>query len=215
MSYFLKNVEAQKCQRLAEEIDRVFPLKECVKRAIAATPREIFVPLGFKHYAYKLDALPISANQWISSPLTVAKVTQFLEPKEADSVLEIGCGSGYQAAVLSKIVRRVFSIERIEKLANEAKKRFKELNILNIHVRYSDGTLGWREFAPYDRILFSASIKEIPKKIFDQLSENGILIAPIEKEDRQVITKFIKRGSMIKKEELDECVFVPTKRGTI
>lgn len=215
MNYFLKKIELQKCQNLADEIDKLFPLEEHVKRAIALTPREIFVPVGFKHHAYKLDALPMSANQWISSPLTVAKMTQFLEPYGADSVLEIGCGSGYQAAVLSKIVRRVFTIERIEKLAGEARKRFRELDISNVNVRYSDGILGWREFAPYDRILFSASIKEIPSHIFEQLNDNGILVAPIEKESAQIITKFVKRGSLIKKEELDKCLFVPTKKGTI
>ncbi len=215
MNQFLKRVELQKCQKLAEEIDRVFTLDSNIKKAIASTPREIFVPVGFKHHAYKLDALPISENQWISSPLTVAKMTQFLEPKGADSVLEIGCGSGYQAAILSKLFRRVFSVERIEKLVWEAKKRFKELNILNINVRYSDGMLGWKEFAPYDRILFSASLKNIPQNILEQLNNGGILVAPIEKDGKQIITRFIKNSFTIEKEELDECLFVPTKRGTV
>lgn len=215
MNQFLKRVELQKSKKLAQEIDKVFPLDKSIKESISNTPREIFVPIGFKHHAYKLDALPIGADQWISSPLTVAKMTQFLEPKGADSVLEIGCGSGYQAAILSLIVRRVFSIERIEKLAQEAKKRFKELKIYNVNVRYSDGTVGWKEFAPFDRILFSASIKSIPEAIFDQLNKNGILVAPIEKEKKQIITRFIKRGSSIIKEELDECLFVSTKKGTV
>ena len=215
MSFFIQKLELQKCQKLADEIDKIFPLDDNVKMAIAKTPREIFVPVGFKHFAYKLDALPISSNQWISSPLTVAKMTQYLMPKNVDSVLEIGCGSGYQAAVLSHLFRRVFSVERIEKLVYEAKKRFKELEIYNINVRYSDGLLGWKEFSPYDRVLFSASIKEIPQNIFDQLNDKGILVAPIEKDGRQIITRYIKNGNSIKKEELEECLFVPTKKGTI
>lgn len=215
MNQFLKKLELQKCQKLANEIDKIFPLKESIKKAIASTPRNMFVPAGFEHHAYKLDALPISANQWISSPLTVAKMTQFLEPYGADSVLEIGCGSGYQAAILSRLFRRVFTIERVEKLVKEAKNRFKELNILNVNVRYSDGTLGWREFAPYDRILFSASIENIPRYFFEQLNDNGILVAPIQKGDGQIITKFTKKGNVIKKEELEKCFFVPTKKGTI
>jgi len=215
MSFFIKKIESQKCLNLANEIDKIFPLDKSVKEAIAKTPREIFVPMGFKHFAYKLDALPISSNQWISSPLTVAKMTQFLDPKGADSVLEIGCGSGYQAAILSRLFRRVFTIERIEKLVEEAKKRFRELDIYNINIRYSDGLLGWREFSPYDRILFSASIDEIPRSIFDQLKDKGILVAPITKGKKQIITKFIKNKDIIEKEELEECLFVPTKSGTI
>ncbi|WP_281951826.1 protein-L-isoaspartate(D-aspartate) O-methyltransferase [Nitrosophilus kaiyonis] len=216
MSFFIKKIESQKCEKLAEDIDKIFPLEKDIKKAISKTPREIFVPIGFKHLAYKLDALPISANQWISSPLTVAKMTQYLIPEGADSVLEIGCGSGYQAAILSQLFRRVFSVERVEKLVSEAKKRFKELDLININVRYSDGLLGWREFSPYDRILFSASITNIPETIFEQLSSNkGILVAPIQKDNRQIITRFIKNGNFIKKEELEECLFVPTKKGTV
>lgn len=215
MNHFVKKIELQKCNKLAQEIDKIFPLDDIVKEAIANTPREIFVPVGFKHFAYKLEALPISANQWISSPLTVAKMTQYLNPINVDSVLEIGCGSGYQAAILSHIFRRVFSVERVEKLVFEAKRRFKELGIYNVNVRYSDGLLGWREFSPYDRILFSASIEEVPQAIFEQLSNKGILVAPIQKGKKQIITRFLKNGEIIKKEELEECLFVPTKNGTI
>jgi len=211
----IEKIELQKCKRMADEIDRVFPLEKSVKEAIASVKRELFVPTGFKHFAYKLDALPLSSNQWISSPLTVAKMTQALMiDKSVDSVLEIGCGSGYQAAILSRLVRRVFSIERIEKLSKEAKERFKELGFHNINVRCDDGQNGWSSFAPYDRILFSAAAKEIPSKIFDQLKDGGILVAPIDTKDRHIITRFIKDGSNIKKEELQECLFVPILSGT-
>ncbi|BAF69163.1 protein-L-isoaspartate(D-aspartate) O-methyltransferase [Nitratiruptor sp. SB155-2] len=206
----IERIELQKCQKMADNIDTIFPLEPPIKEAFASVRRELFVPLGFKHHAYKLDALPIAGNQWISSPLTVAKMTHFLEPVGADSVLEIGCGSGYQAAILSRIVRRVFTVERIERLVREAKQRFKELGTSNIHVRYADGMLGWREFAPYDRILFSAAIETVPKNIFDQLHDEGILVAPIIKGERQVITRFYKNGN---KEELDECLFIDSKTG--
>ena len=203
-------IELQKCKKMAEEIEKQIKLSKEVKEAIAATQREIFVPL--KHYAYKLEALPLSSNQWISSPLTVAKMTQALETKSADSVLEIGCGSGYQAAILSRLIRRVFTIERIEKLLKEAKQRFKDLNITNIHTRFDDGQNGWKTYAPFDRILISASIAQIPQKLFDQLNEGGILVAPIEKNDKQIITKFVKKEK-IYTQEIDECLFVPVVKG--
>ena len=203
-------IEQQKCKKLAQNIDAVFPLHPAIKEAFAKVRRELFVPPGLKHHAYKLDALPIASNQWISSPLTVAKMTQFLEPVGVDKVLEIGCGSGYQAAILSKIVRRVFTVERIERLVVEAKLRFKELSITNIHVRYADGMLGWKQFAPYERILFSAAVHRIPSTIFDQLDDNGFIVAPIIKGDEQVITRFDKAG---KKEELDSCYFIDSKSG--
>ncbi len=208
----ISHIEAQKCKRLAQNIDEVFPLEPKIFQAFATIPRELFVPLGFRHHAYKLDALPISGSQWISSPLTVAKMTHYLRPLGADSVLEIGCGSGYQAAILSQLVRRVFSVERIERLVHQAKQRFKELGIANVHIRYADGRLGWREFAPYDRILFSTAIEEVPQTILEQLAAGGILVAPIIQGDRQIITRFVKNGG-IYKEELESCLFIDAKAG--
>ncbi len=210
---FVEKIQRQKRIKMAEEISKEFPLSQEVKEAIISTKRELFVPKGFSHFAYKLDALPLSCRQWISSPLTVAKMTEILMPKGADSVLEIGCGSGYQAAVLSKIIRRVFTIERIEKLLNEARKRFREYNLTNIHTRLGDGTLGWREFAPYDRIIVSAAIDEIPKALFEQLKEGGILVAPINEENGQIITRFRKVNGKILKEKIEKCSFVPIKNG--
>jgi len=209
----LDRITATKTARLAEECHQKFSLSDAVKGAIASTNRELFVPTGFKHNAYKLDALPMGSSQWISSPLTVAKMTEYLEPKGADRVLEVGCGSGYQAAVLSHIFRGVFTIERIESLMIEAKNRFRELGIHNIHTRTDDGQNGWIQYAPYDRILFSATAKEIPQKLFDQLRDGGILVAPMQKGSKQIITQFKKSGNSIQKTELESCDFVPILDG--
>ncbi|MRI84255.1 MAG: protein-L-isoaspartate O-methyltransferase [Nitratiruptor sp.] len=208
-----ERIELHKCRKLAEEIDAILHLHPKIKEAFAKTRRELFVPAGFKHHAYKLDALPIAGKQWISSPLTVAKMTQALEPIGADSVLEIGCGSGYQAAILSHIVRRVFSIERIERLVIEARNRFRHLGITNVNVRYADGMLGWKEFAPYDRILFSTAIHTIPERIIEQLKDGGILVAPQIKGNHQVIVKYVKHGSYLRKSELERCLFIHSKSG--
>lgn len=209
----MDRITATKTARMADEIEKIFPISPEVKSAIAKTNREVFVPSGFEHNAYKLDALPIGAAQYISSPLTVAKMTEYLFPRGADRVLEVGCGSGYQAAVLSQLFRGVFSIERIEPLIIEAKQRFRDLNIHNVHTRTDDGQKGWIQYAPYDRILFSATAKEIPAKLFEQLVDGGILVAPMQKGDKQVITRFIKDGTRIEEEELEDCDFVPVLDG--
>ena len=209
----MDRITATKTARLAEECNKIFSMSDAVKNAIASTSREEFVPTGFRHNAYKLDALPIGAAQYISSPLTVAKMSEYLEPQGADRVLEIGCGSGYQAAVLSHLFRGVFSIERIESLMLEAKSRFRTLGITNVHTRTDDGQNGWVQYAPYDRILFSATAKKIPSKLFEQLRDGGILVAPMQKGSKQVITKFKKRGTSIHKTELEACDFVPILDG--
>jgi len=209
----LDRITATKTARMADEIQKQFLLSPEIKKAIANTNREAFVPAGFRHNAYKLDALPIGGAQYISSPLTVAKMTEYLFPRGADRVLEVGCGSGYQAAVLSHLFRGVFTIERIEPLILEAKKRFRDLGINNVHTRTDDGQNGWIKYAPYDRILFSATAKEIPSKLFEQLADGGILVAPIEKGNKQVITRFMKNGSHIEEEELEDCDFVPILDG--
>jgi protein-L-isoaspartate(D-aspartate) O-methyltransferase len=209
----LDRITATKTARLAEECAQKFKLSDKVKKAIALTNREAFVPTGFKHNAYKLDALPMGSSQWISSPLTVAKMTEYLEPEGADRVLEIGCGSGYQAAVLSHLFRGVFTIERIESLMLEAKIRFRTLGLGNIHTRTDDGQNGWSQYAPYDRILFSASAKSIPQKLFDQLRDGGILVAPMQVGTKQIIVKYKKIGTKIERIELEACDFVPVLDG--
>ena len=202
-----------KLHKMVEEIDAKFAIEKEIKDAFESVDRELFVPMGFKNLAYRLDALPMSGEQWISSPLTVAKMTHYLELDGVDKVLEIGCGSGYQAAILSKIVRRVFTIERIESLLDEAKERFNLLAINNIFTRFDDGQRGWQKYAPYERILFSASAKEIPPSLFDQLQEGGILVAPITEGSMQIITRFYKKNGQITSEAIESCTFVEVKDG--
>ncbi len=204
-----------KHENMVHEIDMTFRLDAHVRNAFLSVDREVFVPSGFKHLAYKLDALPMTSSQWISSPLTVAKMTQHLELGGVDTVLEIGCGSGYQAAILSKITRRVFTIERIDHLLKEAKERFTELGISNVFTRFDDGQKGWKDYAPYERILFSATAREIPPVLFEQLAEGGILLAPVQQGPLEIITRFYKRNGRITSEAIEPCRFVPVLDGTV
>jgi protein-L-isoaspartate(D-aspartate) O-methyltransferase len=199
---------------MVEAIDRQFPLETYVKEAFLSVDRQAFVPEGFKHLSYQLDALPMQSEQWISSPLTVAKMTQHLELEGVDSVLEVGCGSGYQAAILAQIVRRVFTIERIEPLLREAKERFRHLGMRNIITRYDDGQRGWKDYAPFERILFSATANRVPQVLFDQLEDGGILVAPINQDGLQIITRYYKRNGHITSETIEPCLFVPVLDGT-
>lgn len=204
-------IEEKRLKMMADEIAANTPINEALHKAFCSIPREIFSPL--KAHAYSLNAMPMLSKQWISSPLTVAKMTMALKFEDADSVLEIGCGSGYQAAILSKVIRRVFSIERIEKLVDEASEIFKQLSLHNIFVMHADGQLGWEKYAPFDRILFSAYLEKEPKELFSQLNDGGILVAPILKDKKQFIVRFSKQDNFIKKEVLDECLFVPVLDG--
>lgn len=204
-------VEQRRCENMANEIAKQMFLNEAIFKALCSVPREVFSPL--KAHAYSLNALPMSANQWLSSPLTVAKMTMALDLAGVDSVLEVGCGSGYQAAILSKLVRRVCTIERIGSLVDSAKKAFKELELPNILLLHADGQQGWARYAPYDRILFSAHTAQVSQILFEQLAENGVLVAPIFENGKQFITKFSKMEGKIQQTRLEECLFVPVLDG--
>jgi len=208
-------IKVRNRQNLVGEIEEHFRLEAHVKEALLAVDREAFVPNEFRHLSYNLDALPLAASQWISSPLTVAKMTQHLELEGVDSVLEVGCGSGYQAAILSKICRRVFTIERIDELLKEAKTRFSALEMYNIFTRFDDGQRGWKRYAPFERILLSATAKEVPEVLFDQLAEGGILLAPVEEsKEYHIITRYYKKNGSITSEKIEQCLFVSILDGT-
>lgn len=205
-------LEIARCQKMADAIADNINISPNLYKAFCNTEREIFVPI--KTHAYELNPYPIAGNQWISSPLTVAKMTMALDCENCDNILEIGCGSGYQAAILSKLAHRIFSIERISTLVKESKIRLGQLNLTNIHIRHDDGTNGWKTYAPYDRILFSCACENISEKIFSQLKNGGILVAPIKENGEQFIYKFKKDfNSNINKEKLQTCLFVPLLEG--
>jgi protein-L-isoaspartate(D-aspartate) O-methyltransferase len=185
-----------------------------VLSAIEKIPRENFIPENFRNQAYDNLALPIGDNQTISQPFVVAKMTQLLNVNKNHKVLEIGTGSGYQSAVLSKLVRRVYTIERIKNLLVKADSIFKNLNISNIVSRYGDGNLGWKEQIPFDRIIITAATSKISKEISSQIHEGGIIISPMIKDNKQVIIKYIKINNILKSETFDNVLFVPNLSGT-
>ncbi len=163
-----------------------------VLAAMGKVPRHLFVDPAMAHQAYQCKSLPIGNGQTISHPTTVAYMTQTLELTGTERVLEIGTGSGYQAAVLAEMGVKVYSIERIAALARRAQELFDRLGYYTIAVRIGDGSLGWTQYAPYDRILVTAASPQIPEPLFNQLHEGGQMIAPVgEKNDQKllVITK--------------------------
>ena len=150
-----------------------------VLRAMLEVPREVFVAEGMEEFAYDDYALPIDEGQTISQPYIVAYMTESLELSAADRVLEIGTGSGYAAAVLSRIVNTVYTVERLAGLARSARQRLDILSYSNIHVVEGDGTLGWPEHAPYDAIVVTAGAPDLPKPLLSQLSVGGRLVIPV------------------------------------
>jgi len=158
-----------------------------VLEAMRKVPRHEFVPSDLKAYAYNDGALPLSMGQTISQPYIVAYMTQLLELEGKERVLEIGTGSGYQAAVLAEIVPEVFTIEILPKLGEEAAAVLKSLGYKNIHFRIGDGYAGWPEQAPFDRIIVTAAPRRIPQPLIDQLKEGGVLVCPVGRPDQDLI----------------------------
>lgn len=181
-----------------------------VLQAMRTIPRHHFVPDALQSRAYGDHALPISANQTISQPFIVARMTELLELNENSRVLEIGAGSGYQTAVLSKIAAQVYAIERIADLAREAQARIRELGIYNATVKCFDGTLGWAANGPYDAILVAAGGPAIPEPLIAQLKIGGRLIVPVgESRESQRLICVTRTESGTRQEDHGACAFVP------
>ncbi|HKW54430.1 MAG TPA: protein-L-isoaspartate(D-aspartate) O-methyltransferase [Stellaceae bacterium] len=205
---------APKVLRLLMELRGLGVSDARVLGALERVPREIFVPAAFKDQAYENVALPIGHGQTISQPLVVALMTEALEVGERHKVLEIGTGSGYQTAVLARLCRRVFSIERHRALLKEAEKRFAELRLHNVTSRFGDGTKGWPEQAPFDRIIVTAAAPELPGKLLGSLAEGGVLVAPVGEERRdQRLIRIRRKGGTSITEELGPVRFVPLVEG--
>jgi len=202
---------------LARKIRLIMKLRKCgitdtnVLGAIERVPREAFIGPMFHDQAYEDIALPIDRGQTISQPLVVASMTQELKLNDRHKVLEIGTGSGYQAAILSKLCRRVYSIERHKPLLAGAEKRFTELRLRNITCKAGDGMLGWKEQAPFDRIIVTAAAAgEAPQALLDQLSVGGIMIIPMGRDKScQYIYRITRAESGFEYEQLMPVRFVP------
>ena len=180
-----------------------------VLQAMGKVPRHHFVPLESRESAYMDGPLPIGEGQTISQPYMVALMTQCLELKGKEKVLEIGTGSGYQSAILMELARELYTIERIHSLAEKAKKKLSELDYNLFHIRVDDGTKGWPEEAPFDGIIVTAGAPEIPEILVNQLSEGGRLVIPVGSRISQRLYKCIKKVGKCVKEEDTMCIFVP------
>ncbi|MEL6220322.1 MAG: protein-L-isoaspartate(D-aspartate) O-methyltransferase [Pseudomonadota bacterium] len=187
---------------------------KAVLSAIERTPREAFVEKPFDGMAYDNTPLPISCGQTISQPTVVGLMTQALEVTPRCKVLEVGAGSGYQAAVLSRLARRVYAVERHRPLALTARTRIEALGLGNVTIRIGDGTLGWPEQAPFDRILVTAAADDTPPLLLEQLRVGGIMVLPVgQSHDVQQLIKIEKSADGLSYTELGEVLFVPLIQG--
>jgi protein-L-isoaspartate(D-aspartate) O-methyltransferase len=182
-------------------------------KAMKKVPRHLFVPKEYEKFAYGDHPLPIGYNQTISQPYIVAYMTEVARPTEKKRVLEIGTGSGYQAAVLAEIADTVYTIEIIPELARESAERFKKLGYTNIVGKTGDGYNGWKAHAPFDIIIVTAAAESIPEPLLEQLAENGRLVIPVGKANSvQELILTVKRNGKIEKKKLTMVRFVPFKR---
>ncbi len=203
-------------ERLVQRLQDKGIRNRAVLEALRNTPRHIFVDEALASRAYEETALPIGHGQTISQPYTVARMTEALiENGVPETVLEIGTGSGYQCAILAQLVRRVHSVERIAALLEQARCRFRELGLRNIHLKHSDGGIGLPEYAPYDGILVTAAPSGLPKSLLEQLAVGGRLILPLQKDHGQVMIRITRTDEGFQQEQLESANFVPLVGGMI
>jgi protein-L-isoaspartate(D-aspartate) O-methyltransferase len=187
-----------------------------VLEVIRRTPRHLFVDEALAHRAYEDTALPIGHNQTISQPFMVGRMTELLlADGPLDKVLEIGTGSGYQTAVLSQLVERVFSVERIQALQERAKERLLELNLRNVVFRWGDGWEGWPALAAYNGIIVTAAAVEVPQALLDQLAPGGRLVIPVGAGDEQQLLLIVREDEGFTRHVLDAVRFVPLLNGPL
>lgn len=180
-----------------------------VLHAIDGVARHLFVPTGVRHRAYEDSALPIGNGQTISQPSIHARYLELLRLKGTEKVLEVGTGSGYQTALLSRLASQVFTIERIAPLLDKAREVLSQLGANNISFMLGDGTLGWRQFAPFDAILVGAAAPEVPAAYTEQLAEGGRLLIPLGQRDEQILNLFTRVGDELEREDIAPVRFVP------
>ncbi len=180
-----------------------------VLRAIDTVPRHLFVPPTVRHRAYEDSALPIGNAQTISQPYVHARAIEQLMLTGKERVLEIGTGSAYQTALIAELAAQVFSVERFRELLDRARPLLAQANVRNVSLSLGDGTLGWREYAPYDGIVVSAGAPAVPPALESQLAEGGRLLIPIGDKEEQMLTLFIKRGGRLERRDITPVRFVP------
>lgn len=181
--------------------------------AMGEVPRHLFLDDGAGPEAYSSHAIPIGYSQTMTAPYMVGYLAEKLQLSGSESILEIGTGSGYQAAVLSRLARSVYSVERIGALSTKAESTFRALGIRSIYTRVGDGALGWREMAPFDRILLTAAAGEVPYGLVEQLRRGGFLLGPVISDAGQEIIKLVRGvGTAFELERLSDCSFVPLVR---
>jgi protein-L-isoaspartate(D-aspartate) O-methyltransferase len=198
-------------ERMIERLRSHYGIRDArVLEVIRTVPRHLFVPEALQGRAYGDHALPIAANQTISQPYIVARMTELLELDDRSRVLEIGAGSGYQTAVLARLAAQVYAIERIAELAREAQSRIRQLGIYNATVKCFDGTLGWSAHAPYDQILVAAGGPEVPEPLLAQLKIDGKLVIPVgNTRESQRLVRVIRTEKGYTHEDHGACAFVP------
>jgi len=200
--------------RLIMQLRRAGIADTAVLSAIERIPREAFVPESFQDQSYEDMTLPIGRGQTLSAPSVVALMTQALRTDRRTKVLEIGTGTGYQAAVLSRLCRRLYTIERHRHLLGEAERRLLKLRLYNITTRVGDGARGWPEQAPFARIIVTAAAETVPATLVDQLAPGGIMVVPVGRQGGdQALLRLTREANGIREEILDSVRFVPLVMG--
>ncbi len=200
--------------RLVERLREKGIRNEAVLEVMRRTPRHLFVDEALSSRAYEDTALPIGYNQTISQPYIVARMTEaLLAGGVPEKVLEVGTGSGYQAAVLAQLVPRLYTVERIDALVRSARQRFRTLELRNVQLKRSDGAWGWPQQAPFDAILVTAAPAEIPRPLLEQLADGGRLVIPVGGASGQTLAVVTRSGNVYEREDLEPVSFVPLVGG--
>ncbi len=200
--------------RLIMQLRRAGIADTAVLSAIERVPREAFVPESFQDQSYEDMTLPIGRGQTLSAPSVVALMTQALAPDRRTKVLEIGTGPGYQAAILSRLCRRLYTVERHRELLGEAERRFLKLRLHNITARVGDGARGWPEQAPFTRIIVTAAAESVPATLVEQLAPGGVMVVPVGRQGGdQALLRLTREADRIREEVLDSVRFVPLVMG--
>jgi len=186
-----------------------------VLAAMASVPRHLFMDEAMSHRAYEDTALPIKHGQFISQPWVVAKMTEIVLQHKPKKILEIGTGSGYQAAILGKLIDQVFSVERIDDLTRIARRRFIKLGYMNVRTKTGDGFKGWVNEAPYDLIIATAAPEKIPEELLSQLKDGGVMLLPLGDSKKQNLVQIVKNEQGYTQEIFESVLFVPFLQGVI